>query len=87
MKVPNVILGITADRRSTSNQISGSGPTNFAIIDVRRTEIAHLIRDEMLASLQPCGGKVKEMPSIFLFDEIGLKLFEAITFLDEVLVK
>lgn len=64
-----------------------SGLDKFAIIDVRRRKIAHSIRDEMLASLQPCDGKGKKMPSLLLYDEIGLKLFEAITFLDEVLVK
>ncbi len=78
-------LADIAPARFTIRSADG-GPSNIAIIDVRRIEIAHSIRDEMLASLQPCDGKGKKMPSLLLYDEIGLKLFEAITFLDEVFV-
>ena len=49
----------------TAIKLVEGGPTDFAVIDLRRAEIARLIRDEMLASLQLCGGKVKEMRSIF----------------------
>ena len=57
---------------------------NFSIMDIRRKETANSIRDEMLAGLQPCDGKRKTMSSLLLWDEIGLKLFEEVTFLDEV---
>ena len=63
------------------------GRENFAIIDVRRKEIALSIRDELLAGLRSSDGRGMKMPSLLLYDEVGLKLFEAITFLDEVLVK
>ena len=75
-----------APARFTIRSADG-GPSNIDIIDVRRREIAHSLRDEMLASLQPCDGKGKKMPILLLYDEIGLKLFEAITFLDEVSVE
>ena len=70
----------------SANRSAEGGFIGFSIIDVRQTEIEHSIRDEMLASLQPCDGKEKKMPMFLLYDEVGLKLFEAITFLDEVLV-
>ena len=63
------------------------GFVDIPILDVRSEEIAHSIRDEMLAGLQPSNGKEKNMPSTLLYDEIGLKLFEALTFSDEVLAK
>ena len=63
------------------------GFIDFSILDIRSTEIAHSIRDEIIAGLQPCDGKEKNMPSTLLYDEIGLKLFEALTFSDEVLAK
>ena len=75
----------TAPARSAIGSAEGVYD-KFAIVDIRRREIALSIRDEMLASLQPCDGKAKKMPTLLLYDEMGLKLFEAITFLDEVVV-
>ena len=72
---------------SSAIRLAKGGPAGFAIIDIRRREIAHSIRDEMMASLQPSDGKEKRMPFLLLYDEIGLKLFEAVTFLDEVLFR
>lgn len=73
----------TAPARSVIGSAEGV-QDKIAIVDIRRREIALSIRDEMLASLQPCDGKGKQMPTLLLYDEIGLKLFEAITFLDDV---
>ena len=55
-----------------------------AIVDIRRNDIAHSIRNDMLEKLQPADGEEKKLPTILLYDEIGLKLFENITFLDDV---
>ena len=75
----------TAPARSAITSADGVHD-DFIIIDIRRRELAHSMRDEMLASLQPCDGTAKKMPNLLLYDEIGLKLFEEITFLDEVVV-
>ncbi len=75
----------TAPARSVIGSSEGVHD-KFAIVDIRRREITLSIRGEMLASLQPCDGKGKKMPTLLLYDEIGLKLFEAVTFLDEVVV-
>ena len=74
----------TAPARSAVRSADGVHD-NFAIIDIRRRDVAYSMRDEMLASLQSCDGSAKKMPNLLLYDEIGLKLFEEITFLDEVI--
>ena len=86
MSILESLQGDAAPARSANRSAEG-GFIGFSIVDVRQTEIEHSIRDEMLASLQPCDGKEKNMPLFLLYDEMGLKLFETITFLDEVLVK
>jgi len=41
--------------------------------------------DEIIQGLQADEGKEKTLPTMLLYDEKGLQLFEAITFLDEVI--
>lgn len=53
------------------------------IIDIRRGTIQHSIRDDMMEMLKPAAGEEKKMPTLLLYDEAGLKLFEDITYLDE----
>ena len=56
---------------------------NDHIIDIRRSTIEHSVRDDMLRMLQPKLGQEKRMPTLLLYDEAGLKLFEQITYLDQ----
>ena len=63
-----------------------AGLAKIAIIDIRQRKTANPIRSDILEKLQPGDGKEKKMPTLLLYDEVGLKLFEAITFLDEVFV-
>ena len=53
------------------------------IIDIRRQEIGFSVRDDLRQQLRPGDGKEKKMPTLLLYDEKGLKLFEDITYLDE----
>jgi hypothetical protein len=53
------------------------------IIDIRRGAIEHSVLEDMMSKLQPGTGKEKQMPTLLLYDELGLKLFEDITYLDE----
>ncbi|KZF23160.1 hypothetical protein L228DRAFT_237753 [Xylona heveae TC161] len=53
------------------------------ILDIRQNEIKFSIRDDMLQQLQPSGGQEKKLPTLLLYDEAGLKLFEQITYLEE----
>ena len=54
-----------------------------AILDIRRDQIGVSILDDMRQQLRPIDGKEKRMPTMLLYDEKGLKLFEEITYLDE----
>jgi hypothetical protein len=54
------------------------------IIDIRRSTDDFDVKQDILSSLQPGEGKEKKMPTILLYDTEGLKLFEEITYLDEV---
>ncbi|KAI9827237.1 MAG: hypothetical protein M1832_005375 [Thelocarpon impressellum] len=56
---------------------------NGRIIDIRRSTIEDSILDHMMGMLRPEPGREKKMPTLLLYDEAGLKLFEKITYLDE----
>lgn len=73
MAVPSSSVMLTPDERD-----------KVVIVDIRRRNITWDIRNDMLEKLRPSEGNEKKMPTILLYDETGLKLFEAITFLDEV---
>lgn len=53
------------------------------IIDVRRGKVEKTILDEMREQLGPKEGMEKRLPTLLLYDEAGLQLFEDITYLDE----
>ena len=78
-------LADTASARYSTDATDGT-LDDFAIIDIYRRETAYSVHDEMLAGLQPSDGEEKKIPSLLLWDEMGLKLFEEITFLEEVLL-
>ena len=61
--------------------MNGSEDTN--IIDIRRQHTEISVHDELLQQLRAPEGVEKTMPTLLLYDEIGLKLFEEITYLDE----
>ena len=56
---------------------------DVSIIDIRRSEVHFSILDEMHSKLHPAPGQEKSMPTMLLYDEQGLKLFEDITYLEE----
>ena len=55
----------------------------ISVIDIRREESEFSILDEMRKKLNPEKSHEKRMPTMLLYDEQGLKLFEEITYLDE----
>ncbi len=57
--------------------------SDVSIIDIRTGGLDFSILDEMRAQLRPSKGQEKRMPTLLLYDEQGLKLFEDITYLDE----
>lgn len=57
--------------------------TDLSILDIRRGGLGVSILDEVRAKLNPGEGEEKQLPTLLLYDEQGLKLFEDITYLDE----
>lgn len=60
-------------------QNNGGGNT---IIDIR-DEALTPVKDQILPALSPKDGGEKKLPTLLLYNEEGLKLFEKITYLDE----
>jgi len=54
-----------------------------SILDIRCREVRLNLRDDIKIQLRPALGGEKRLPTMLLYDERGLKLFEEITFLDE----
>ncbi len=57
--------------------------SDVSILDIRRGGLNLSILDEMRANLRPSKGQEKRMPTLLLYDEQGLRLFEDITYLEE----
>lgn len=53
------------------------------IIDIRRETVGISILDEIRKGLHPEHGGEKRLPTLLLYDEAGLKLFEKITYLEQ----
>ncbi len=53
------------------------------IQDIRRDLAGISLLDDLRTSLRPHDGGEKSLPTLLLYDEQGLKLFEDITYLDE----
>lgn len=53
------------------------------IVDIRRGKVESTILDDIRDQLRPKIGEEKRMPTLLLYDDVGLQLFEDITYLDE----
>ena len=53
------------------------------IIDIRRKELELYLVDDIRRGLQKSKGASLTLPTLLLYDEAGLKLFEDITYLDQ----
>ncbi|OJJ05470.1 hypothetical protein ASPVEDRAFT_44980 [Aspergillus versicolor CBS 583.65] len=62
-----------------------SQPAKPSIIDIRQGKAELCMHDEIIQGLQTDEGTERTLPTMLLYDEKGLQLFEAITFLDEVI--
>jgi len=58
-------------------------PSDVSIIDIRRGGLDFSVLDEMRATFCLSKEQEKRIPTLLLYDEQGLKLFEEITYLDE----
>lgn len=53
------------------------------IIDIRRETTGESLKDEILSSIRAGNGAERTLPTMLLYDEAGLRLFEKITYLEE----
>ncbi len=56
---------------------------DIEILDIQQKRSSSSLLDDIRAKLRAEEGKEKQLPTILLYDERGLKLFEEITFLEE----
>lgn len=66
---------------SAKCQIHGSSAP--AIIDIRKDKVGHSLLGDIRTGLRPADGGEKSLPTLLLYDEAGLRLFEDITYLEE----
>lgn len=60
-----------------------NGHSEVSIIDIRRKGSDISLVDEIRRHLNPGKGQERRMPTLLLYDEKGLQLFEDITYLEE----
>ena len=59
------------------------GSSHIPIVDIRQNESNDLMRHAIYEGLQLGRGNERTLPTMILYDERGLKLFEDITYLEE----
>ena len=59
------------------------GSSHIPIVDIRQNKFNDSMLDEIYEGLQRGPGKERILPTMILYDERGLKLYEDITYLEE----
>jgi uncharacterized SAM-dependent methyltransferase len=77
MKVDN------STQKATHRLLSSKQNAANTIIDIRREIDERSILGDIKRGLRPEKGQEKTLPTLLLYDEAGLKLFEKITYLEE----
>ena len=60
-----------------------NGHSDVSIFDIRQGELDFSLVEEIRKQLNAGAGQAKRLPTLLLYDEQGLKLFEDITYLEE----
>lgn len=60
-----------------------NGHSDVSIIDIRQGGFDVSLVDQIRQKLNPAQGQERRMPTLLLYDEEGLQLFEQITYLEE----
>lgn len=60
-----------------------NGHSDVSIMDIRQRGLDVSLVDEIRQKLNPAKGRERRMPTLLLYDEEGLQLFEQITYLEE----
>ncbi len=53
------------------------------IIDIRGKAVEESVLDDIKDGLRPKNGGEKKLPTLLLYDDVGLRLFEDITYLED----
>jgi len=75
--------GTATQSKKTASTSNTSADVRAKIVDIRRDKKDHSLASEIYSGLRPGNGGEKRLPTLLLYDEKGLKLFEKITYLDE----
>lgn len=59
------------------------GRGDIPIVDIRQEQLLFSLRDSIRQQLHPEQDQAKRLPTLLLYDELGLRLFEDITYLEE----
>ena len=62
---------------------SFNGVNGVSIIDIHQEGFGISLVDDIREKLRPAKGREKRLPTLLLYDERGLKIFEDITYLEE----
>ncbi|KAI8624488.1 C-type lectin protein [Xylariaceae sp. FL1651] len=73
---------LSAGKPATGVYEAGSPTTSVDIIDIRRITVETGLKEEIYRLFYPTEGP-RKLPTLLLYDEKGLQLFEEITYLDE----
>ena len=66
------------------NLVDAAAAPGASIIDIRNgTDHTSSLIDQVRSGLRPADGGEKRLPTLLLYNQDGLKLFEKITYLDE----
>ncbi|KAK4174027.1 C-type lectin protein [Triangularia setosa] len=71
-----------AARDKTKPKLSGVFSSKVDIIDIRRVEVETNLKADIVSQFCPKDGP-RKLPTLLLYDERGLQLFEKITYLEE----
>ncbi|KAG6013106.1 hypothetical protein E4U54_007077 [Claviceps lovelessii] len=53
------------------------------VIDIRSNKVHFNLKDTLISSFNPPHGGLRSLPTLLLYDEKGLQIFEQVTYLDE----
>lgn len=60
-----------------------NGHNDMSILDIRQGGFDNSLADKIRQEFNPDNGLERQMPTLLLYDEAGLQLFEKITYLEE----
>jgi len=74
------VVGARPLNKSWGSKTAGNSEhtSNIDIIDIRRDAVQVNLKEEIMSSLRPQTGP-KTLPTLLLYDERGLQLFEEVT--------